>query len=52
MGHVVAELCGVEERAELRERDAFDARGRVGRGAQMHGIRREAEQIDFAAGRG
>ena len=52
MGHVVAELCGVEERAELRERDAFDTRGRVGRGAQMHGIRREAEQIDFAAGRG
>ena len=41
-----------KERAELRERDAFDTRGRVGRGAQMHGIRREAEQIDFAAGRG
>ncbi len=52
MGHVVAELGGVEQRAELCERDAFDARGRVGRGAQMHGIRRKAEQIDFAAGRG
>ena len=40
------------ERAELRERDAFDARGRVGRCAQVHGVRGEAEQVDLTAGRG
>ena len=50
--HVKAETGGVDQRAELGERDAFDADGRRGGGTEPCRVRLEAEQVDGASGGG
>ena len=50
-GQRVAELVEVEQGAELCERDAFDAGGGIGCGAELGRVRFEGEQIGLTAGR-
>ena len=52
LGRIVAECGGVEQRAQLGQRDAGNAGGSRGCGAQTCRVRFEAEQVDRASGGG